>query len=107
MIALTPEQRQTIERRFRDLATRWDELTLYRSNLGTLRNHPVYQDLIGLGESAIPLILGELGRKRSVSWIMPLADITGEDPVPSGSAGHVAAMADAWLEWGRGRGFLE
>ena len=106
MIALTPEQRQTIERRFRDLATRWDELTLYRSNLSALRNHPVYQDLIGLSEAAIPLILRELERKRSVSWIMPLADITGEDPIPAESAGHVTAMADAWLEWGRRRGFL-
>ena len=60
MIALDPEQRQTVERRLRDLATRWRELTLYRSNLGSLRRHPVYQELIGLGESAVPFILDEL-----------------------------------------------
>jgi hypothetical protein len=105
MIALTPEQRQTIERQFRDLATRWEELTRYRSNPGAMRNHPIYQDLLGLGESAVPLILGELERRPSVSWIIPLADITGEDPVPAERAGHVEAMADAWLEWGRRRGY--
>jgi hypothetical protein len=107
MIALTPEQRQDVERRFRDLASEWAELTAYRSNMGGLRHHPVYHELIALGEAAIPLILGELERKPSVAWFGLLAAITGEDPIPPELAGHVAAMAGAWLEWGRGRGYLE
>lgn len=107
MIALTPEQRQTVERHFRDLADRWLELTLYRSNLRTLRDHPVYLELIELGEPALPLILGELMKRPSVSWFGPLEEIAGENPVPAESAGRVAAMARAWLEWGRGRGYLE
>jgi hypothetical protein len=95
VIALRPEERQAIEERFRDVAARWDELTRYRSNLGALRSHHVYRDLIGLGESAVPLLLGELERRPSVTWLMPLADITGADPVPPELAGRVAAMADA------------
>ncbi len=105
MIALTPEQRQTVEREFRSLASRWDELTLYRSNLRPLRRHPVYQELITLGEAAIPLILKELERRPSASWFDLLGELTGEDPVPPELAGQVGAMADAWLEWGRGQGY--
>ena len=41
MIALTPEQRQGIEQRFRQLANEWAELTAYRSNIGGLRHHPI------------------------------------------------------------------
>ena len=36
MIALTPEQRQTVESKFRDLTNQWAELTAYRSNMGAL-----------------------------------------------------------------------
>ena len=106
MIALTPEQRQTIDRQFRNLATQWSELTAYRSNMGALRRHPVYQELIALGEPAVPLILRELEREPSVSWFGILAAITGENPIPPELAGHVAAMAGAWLEWGRRQGYL-
>jgi hypothetical protein len=107
LIALTPEQRQSVERQFRSLATRWAELTLYRSNVGALRHHPVYQELIGLGEPAVPLILRELERRPSVSWFGMLADITGESPAPPELAGHVGAMAEAWLDWGCRQGYVE
>jgi hypothetical protein len=104
LIALTPEQRQTFERKFRNLATPWTELSLYRSNMGALRRHPLYHELVALGEPAIPLLLSELEREPSVSWFGLLATITGENPVPPELAGHVAAMAKAWLEWGRRQG---
>src|SRR5438552_16057230 len=107
MIVLTPEQRQTVERKFRNLLTQWTELTAYRSNMGTLRRHAVYQELIELGEPALPLILRELEREPSVSWFGPLAAITCENPVPAELAGQVEAMTEAWLEWGRRQGDLE
>jgi hypothetical protein len=95
MIALTPEQRQTVERRFHDLATQWLELTHYRSNLGALRDHPVYRDLAALGQPVVPLILRELERRPSAAWFGLLAEITGDHPVPAESAGIVSAMADS------------
>jgi hypothetical protein len=107
MITLTREQRQFVGQPLRDLATRWRELTRYRSNMGALRLHPLYQELIALGEPAVPSILRELEREPSASWFGLLNAITGESPVPSELAGHVDAMARAWLEWGRQRGFLE
>ncbi len=106
MIALTPEQRQTVERRFHELASEWAELTAYRSNMRSLRHHPVYLELTTLGEAAIPMILVELEGKPSVAWFGLLEEITGENPVPLDLAGHVVAMAGAWLDWGRSRGYI-
>jgi hypothetical protein len=63
--------------------------------------------LLALGEPAVPLILAELERKPSPSWFGMLGAITGENPVPPHLAGHVEAMAGAWLEWGRRHTYLQ
>jgi hypothetical protein len=106
MIALTPEQRQTVESRFRELAHQWTELTDHRSNMGALRRHLLFGEIVALGEPAVPLILRELERKPSVSWFGLLATMTGENPVPPELAGRVAEMAGSWLAWGRRQGYL-
>jgi hypothetical protein len=105
MTTLTPEQQQDVARRFRALVNQWNAATRYRSNVNALCGHPVYQELIGLGEPAIPLILAEVEREPSVAWFIVLAAITGEDPIPPALAGRVDAMAEAWLDWGRRRGY--
>ncbi len=105
MIMLTPEQQHDVARRFQGLATRWIETTRYRSNTHALRNHPVYQELVALGEPVVPLILAELARESNVSWFSGLAAITGENPVPPALAGRVDAMSRVWLDWGRQRGY--
>ena len=107
MITLTPEQQQDVARRFQGLSTQWDAATRYRSNTHTLRNHPVYQELIALGEPIVPLILEELERESNVSWFIVLAAITGENPVRPALAGRVDAMARAWLDWRRQRGYVK
>ncbi len=107
MIALTPEQRHSVEQRFRDLAGQWAEMTAYCFHIGGIRHHRVYLELFALGEPAVPLILGELERKPSASWFGLLGAITGENPAPAHLAGHVEAMAGAWLEWGRRHGYLK
>jgi hypothetical protein len=87
LIALTPEQRQTVESRFRELANQWTGLTVCRSNLGAPRRHPLFDEIVALGEPAIPLLLGELARKPSISRFGLLATTTGENPVPPELAG--------------------
>jgi hypothetical protein len=104
---LTPEQRQSVERQSRDLATVGAELTPYRSNICGLRHHPVYHEPIAPGEPALPLILGELERKLTAAWFGLLGGITGENAVSAKLAGQVGAMAGAWREWGRRPGLLE
>ena len=105
MITLIPEQQQNVAQRFQALATRWIATTRYRSNTQALRNHPVYQELVALGEPVVPLLLMELGRQLTVSWFAVLVAITGENPPPPGLADRVDVMSRAWIDWGRQRGY--
>jgi hypothetical protein len=105
MATLTPEQQRDIAQRFHDLSTRWNAAIRYRLNTRALRNHPVYRELVSLGEPGIPLILAELEREPDVSWFTVLTAITGADPVPATAAGRVDDTARAWLDWGRQRGY--
>jgi hypothetical protein len=67
--------------------------------------HPAYQQIIGMGEEAIPFILQEL-QKKTAHWFWALKSITGEDPVPSNQRGRMDQMRDAWLRWGNKQGYL-
>jgi hypothetical protein len=64
-----------------------------------------YQQIIGMGTAAVPLILEEL-RHEPDQWFWALECITEENPVPREDAGRVRAMADAWIRWGAERGFV-
>jgi len=67
--------------------------------------HPAYQQIIGMGRSAIPLLLDELQQEPD-HWFWALSAITGEDPVPLHMRGNVAGMTESWLKWGREHGWL-
>jgi len=51
------------------------------------------------------LILREL-QKEPAPWFLALRVITGEDTVGRNDAGNFSKMADAWLTWGRERGYI-
>jgi hypothetical protein len=57
-----------------------------------------YQQIIGMGDVAIPFIIRELERNAD-HWFWALSAITGIDPVPQKSKGVMDEMADAWIEW--------
>ncbi len=94
------------ESRFRKLAKTWKQETAHLSSTVRMANHPAYREIIALGPAAVPLILAELCREPDFCFAA-LREITGENPVPSTSAGKVAEMAGAWIEWGRTRGLIE
>jgi len=100
-VAEEPETRE----RFRRLAEEWKERSRYLSNTAQMALMRPYQRIIGMGEVAVPLILEEL-RREPDQWFWALEAITGENPVPPEATGKVRLMADAWIEWGRQRGFL-
>jgi hypothetical protein len=62
-----------------------------------------YQQIIGLGYAAVPLILCEL-KRRPADWFWALSAITREDPIKPEHAGNIAAMTDDWIQWGKDRG---
>jgi len=95
---------QTIADRFSALADRWEEETAFLSSSTAIAEHPAYQEIIGMGWDAVPLIIGRL-RQRSGHWFMALHSITGEDPVDPADAGRVERMREAWLRLAAERGW--
>lgn len=91
--------------RFQQLVQRWKRDTLFTSSLTEMCIHPAYQQIIGMGRSAVPLLLEELQRSPD-HWFWALSAITGEDPVQPGSHGQVTQMTEDWLKWGRENGWI-
>jgi hypothetical protein len=85
--------------RFQSLAQRWKKDTAHVSNIGKKALHPAYQEIIGMGKAAVPLLLAEL-RREPDDWFWALHAFTGARPVPAECRGNLKAMADAWLQWG-------
>ena len=96
--------RKAREERFERLAEAWWEDTLFESSVTRMAMHPAYQRIIGMGESAVPLMLEALAEEPE-HWFWALRAITGEDPVSEDDRGDVRAMTAAWLEWGRAQGY--
>ena len=90
---------------FDALAREWKQDCEFMSSAAMMSEHPAYREIVGMGMSAVPLILKELEADHD-HWFIALHEITGEQPVPQESAGIVAEMCDAWLAWGKGKGYI-
>lgn len=75
------------------------------SSPAKLAANPAYRRIVAKGAPAIPFILRELERELDY-WFLALMEITGENPVPHEKLGNLPAMREAWIQWGRGRGFI-
>ena len=91
--------------RFESLAAEWREQAGPLSSSTDRAMLPAYQAIIGMGETALPLIFDEM-RRRGGHWFWALRAITGENPVPPEHRGNVEAMTQDWLQWARQRGCL-
>lgn len=90
---------------FSVLADEWESERPKGADVATAVQHPAYQRIIGMGPGAISPILCRL-KKKPGHWFWALHCITGDNPVPAESEGNVAQMAQAWIEWGRERGYI-
>ena len=95
---------ETLEDRFRRLEATWLAEVGYSSSSTEFRNHPAFQEIIGLGEAVVPLMLRDL-QERPPLWVWALPRITGADPVPGSDRGNIAKVSEAWLHWGREHGY--
>jgi len=93
-------QRQSVAERFRELLRHWKADVGPLSSATEMAMHPAYQQIIGLGNEAVPLLLREL-KKEPDHWFWALKAITGVDPVEPIQRGRVKEMAGAWLRWGK------
>lgn len=94
---------RAVRERFAALAAQWREETGLEPSVSRRAMSWPYQQIIGLGVEALPLILEELERETD-DWFWALAAISGEDPAEG--AQTLDAAAEAWLEWGRNEGHL-
>jgi hypothetical protein len=91
--------------RFLMLKDRWEAETAFLSSITHIAMHPAYQEIIGMGLPAVPLILAEMERKPG-HWFWALRAMTGIDPTLPEDRGNVRRMTKSWLLWGRERGYL-
>ncbi len=102
---LPPALKETTRHRFERLALEWKEQSKFLSNSAKMAMLKPYQRIIGMGESALPLILEELAKEPD-HWFWALEMISEQDPVPSEAVGSVNEMAQAWIDWGKKQGYL-
>lgn len=60
-----------------------------------------------MGAAAIPWILIDLRENGPDDWFWALTAITDENPITRDIAGNMAAMTEAWLQWGERAGYLD
>jgi hypothetical protein len=104
VIQPTAKQLEAVERRFRELEALWVRETGHLSSSTRMRNHAAFQEIIELGQAVVPLMLRDL-QERPRLWVWALPVITGEDPVPPADSGEIAKMTQAWLQWGKAKGY--
>lgn len=93
-------------RKFETLTRQWKAEKVFISAVPDMAMLSPYQQIIGMGERAIPLILKELEREPD-HWFWALRAILGDiDPVPRDSKGKVKEMAEAWIFWGKKEGWI-
>ncbi len=101
-----PVTRVRPEKRFAELSATWRSDTAFASSALQMATHPAYQEIIGMGSDALPLILRDLA-ERPAHWFWALRAISGENPVKAADMGKFASLVGAWLSWGRQKGYLE
>ncbi|MDE2687317.1 MAG: hypothetical protein OXI16_07460 [Chloroflexota bacterium] len=96
-----------IEDAFQRCAAAWKRDTGHLSVEGEIATHEAYQSIISMGAPAIPLILEDL-RQEPHHWFIALGELTGESPeLPEEDYGSIDALSDAWVEWGKSKGFID
>ncbi len=101
------EEARRREKTFTSLAEQWERETRNLSSSHRIFAHRAFREIVALGRPAIPLILRRLQQSRG-HWFAALQEITGEhDLVDPNDYGRIERIREAWLEWGRTRGFLD
>jgi hypothetical protein len=83
------------------LVDRWRAETAYLSSSTRITGHPAYQELISLGQPALPFLFRDLERTEDGHLALALSTITGVHPVKAEERGQIRKIAAAWLNWAR------
>jgi hypothetical protein len=96
---------EEVREEFFNLASQWAQDVEDMSSTVEMAKHPAYQKIVSMGQAVIPFLLEDL-RQNPIYWLPALRQITKENPVPPEQRGKVKQMAEAWLNWGRQKGYI-
>jgi hypothetical protein len=105
LVRLQHSKAAASQKRFDSLVARWKADTAFSSSDTDVVMHPAYQDVIGMGKRAIPMILREL-KTSGGNWFWALRHISGENPIDPLDVGKTRKMSEAWIRWGQDRHYL-
>ena len=98
---------ESLECLFERLTDSWIEETWMHSSTSTIMNNNNCKQLIGLGESILPLIFEKYKNNLSMMWDGLLYEILGEAPdIPEKHWGKVFVIREYWIEWGKEKGYI-
>ena len=100
------ERMREQEKRFEELADRWEHDTSHLSNHTIRAKHSAYREIVAMGPGIVHLILARM-RNRPGHWFMALHKLTGENPIPDEDRGNVLKMTEHWMKWGVDNGHIE
>src|SRR5881397_4365217 len=99
-----PPVEESVETRFRRLERTWLDEIGYSSSPKELCSHWAFQEILGMGEAVVPLMLRDL-EERPRLWVWALPKITGIDLAPPSDGGNIAVMSQLWLHWAKEHGY--
>jgi hypothetical protein len=88
---------------FQQLVKQWRKERGVTSSPVQMAMCPAYQQIIGMGKDAIPLILRQIENEGDDPdhWFWALRALTNANPIKDSDRGNMKRMADAWIDWGR------
>lgn len=99
------QNQRSEEEYFLELVAEWRAATAGLSSPRVIAGHQAYQRIIEMGTAALPWIFREL-QQNGGWWYPALRVLTGANPVPEHAKGSPPLNDEAWLEWGRGHGYI-
>jgi hypothetical protein len=99
-----PLPAETVEQRFRRLASVWEKATGHLSSMTAASQHPAYQEIVRLGSEVVPLLLRD-PEENETHWFIAMRQITGANPIPPSAAGNIPEMVAAWPRWAKDNGY--
>ncbi|HEV2990994.1 MAG TPA: hypothetical protein VG759_21325 [Candidatus Angelobacter sp.] len=93
--------------KFQSLVQEWRETRGVTSSITSMSMLPAYQEIIGMGEKAVPLIIQHLKTEGDEPdhWFWALAALTGANPVRPEDRGNMTKMTKAWIGWAENEGY--
>src|SRR5580698_10421607 len=103
-VPVTPAA-ETLDQRVVRLLGTWREKTAFVSSSTLITGHPIYQESIDLGPSALPALFRDLEKTGDGHLSKALTTLTEAHPVPAEDRGKIRKVAEAWLRWARENGY--